>query len=230
MKSILAIIISIFIVLALILTTVHLWGLGQTFVEFPNEFFKSEEKLFYVIPWEKTSSKKYILFANVRQNNQEQLMVSDDLSLIDFLNQRKDLRFILNLNDNKENIHQRMAKVLQETGSEKRVIIQSDFHILLTSLKELKPLLLYGTSHSDIMRTKTFQSAFILPAVPFKGDVYISPLVLKKIPVMDAEIMNEMRRRKKKVILGPLQNAEDFQKAKALAPDGYFLSEESLLN
>jgi len=132
-------------------------------------------------------------------------------------------RMILNIVDNVENIHQIVSESLPDPKANEQILIQSDTHVVMTSIKELRPLWLYGTSQADIMRLLSFESLFILPAAPFKGDVFITPIKILGRHVLNAAVIEEMKHRKKKIVIGPISNENDFKDAKQLSPDGYFL-------
>jgi hypothetical protein len=61
-----------------------------------------------------------------------------------------------------------------------------------------------------------------LPVASLKSDVWISPLQLKKRTLIDSEIMTELHRRYKKVILGPLESQDDWKSLGEL-PEGIIL-------
>ena len=92
----------------------------------------------------------------------------------------------------------------------------------------------YGSSQSDRLRMKAFENlapwkAGLLPATPFKGDVYFSPLKWRNIEMLTSEIISEMKRRQKHVVIGPINNEEELKRAKSLAPDGYLINDANLL-
>lgn len=142
-------------------------------------------------------------------------------ALKEYYEQFPQTRFVLNLIDNVSEAHTALVDALKDFKSNDRTLIQSDALILMTSVKELKPEWVYGTSVPDLMRLLTFDSMLILPSTQFKGDVFISPFTLKKRPAFNDAIIEEMRRRKKRIFLGPIQNEAQFAEASRLNAEGY---------
>jgi hypothetical protein len=128
--------------------------------------------------------------------------------------------FILNILDNVENVHVAITQALKGLHAEKRILLQSNFNIVMSSIKELEPFWLYGCSQADLMRFLTFESMWVLPAAPFKGDVFISPYKLMNREAFNEEILQDVRRRKKKIVLGPILQRTDFADALRLKADG----------
>jgi len=128
-------------------------------------------------------------------------------------------RFILNIMDNVENVHLWVTEALKGLTPEKRILIQSPYNVVMESIKELQPFWLYGCSQADLMRFLTFESMWILPATPFKGDVYISPFILVGRPAFHESTLDEVHRRNKRIILGPALNKKEFDDAVRLKAD-----------
>lgn len=129
-------------------------------------------------------------------------------------------RFILNVVDNVSDAHTTLVNHLEKSKPNERTLIQSEALILMTAIKDLKPEWLYGTSKPDIMRFLSFDAMWILPSVQFKGDVAVLPFKVSNRPAFNIEILQEMRRRHKKILLGPLQSQEELQIAEELSVDG----------
>lgn len=233
------------------LLTTRLWGLGQRFVPFESAYFSQAEEVFVVIPWEQNffleKNPSYAFWADTYRGENNVLLVKPWAdknkltktlekvesptrpTLENLLKQFPQARFVINVNDNVEDIHKQVVQVLQNTDSKKRVLIQSDYNSILVSIKELEPLLVYGSTPADVTRLNSFYSIGILPATPFKGDVFFSPLVVLKVDALNEAISDELHRRYKKIILGPLKNKEELEKAKALKADGLFVEDPLLL-
>lgn len=128
-------------------------------------------------------------------------------------------KFVLNIIDNVEGVHTGLSDALKDLSPEKRILLQSNYNVIMTSLKELAPLWLYGCSQADLMRFLTFESMWILPSTPFKGDVFIAPFTLLGRPAFHESTLEEIRRRQKKIVLGPALNKTEFDAASRLNPD-----------
>lgn len=137
------------------------------------------------------------------------------------------LRFVLNITDNVDNVHKWVTDVLKGQSGEKRFLLQSNYNVIMTSIKDIEPFWLYGCSQADLMRFLTFDSMWILPATPFKGDVFISPFNLMGRNAINENVIAEARRRKKKIVLGPLLNKSEFDDASRLKADGIVIEKLS---
>lgn len=141
-------------------------------------------------------------------------------ALREFYEQFPKTRFILNIIDNVADAHTALVDAIQEFKPNERTFIQSDVLVIMTSVKELKPEWVYGTSTPDLMRLLTFDSMYVLPSTQFKGDVFVSPFTILKRPAFNDDIIAEMRRRNKRVFLGPIENAQQLAEASRLKADG----------
>jgi len=136
-------------------------------------------------------------------------------------------KFILNILDNVEGVHTALVEALKDLSPEKRILVQSNYNVIIDSVKELQPFWLYGCSQADLMRFLTFESMWILPAAPFKGDVYIAPFVLIGRPAFHESTLEEVRRRNKKIILGPALDKKEFDDAVRMKADAIIVEKLS---
>lgn len=263
--------IATFIVIGVLILMTRIWGLGQTFQEFPHEFFAGGTPL-TVVKADSLDSVRAILakksdaaiWIDVRVSNDkvafvlapsrdEEFMVNrlkmqeanpqtriytggrlseysweqinefykTTPALKEYYLQFPQTRFVLNLVDNAMDVHVTVTDAIEGLNPDKRTIIQSEANVVIDSVKSLKPAWLYGTSVPDLVRMLTFDSLYLLPAIQYKGDVFIAPFKISKRNAFNADIITEMRRRHKKVLLGPLKSAEEYAKAQTYSPDGY---------
>lgn len=153
-------------------------------------------------------------------------------TLAEFYEKFPQSRFVLNIIDNVSEADTVLVTAIKNLKPNERTLIQSDVLVIVSSIKELKPEWVYGTSTPDIVRLLTFDSMYILPSTQFKGDVFIAPFTLRKRPAFNEEILAEMRRRNKRIFLGPIHNKAQFAEASRFKVDGYItenLSELTLL-
>ena len=141
--------------------------------------------------------------------------------LEDFLTLNPRPRMVLNVVDNATDVHHYLIQKIEPLKDDENFLFQSDIEIVLKSLKEKKPLWLYGSSVSDIMRILTFESLKLEPASPFVADVFVSGFELMKRPAFNEGVLAEVRRRQKSIFLGPLTSPEEVERARALQPDGF---------
>lgn len=145
---------------------------------------------------------------------------SQILDLNVLLSESPKANFILNIVDNVDNVHQLLDEYLKNFPAKEQYLIQSDTENVLKSMREIQPRWLYGTSYSELMRLLSFESLYVLPASPLKADILISPLKIFKRPAVTKPIVEEARRRLKKVFLGPL-DYKDYTQVATWSVDGY---------
>ncbi|MDG0814779.1 PI-PLC domain-containing protein [Bdellovibrio svalbardensis] len=130
-------------------------------------------------------------------------------------------RFVLNVVDNVPDVHTTVVEAIKDFKPDNRTLIQSDALVVMSAIKDLKPVFVYGTSVPDLMRLLSFDSLFILPATQYKGDVFIAPFTILKRPAFNDDIITEMRRRHKRIYLGPIESQSQFDIAAKVKADGY---------
>lgn len=139
----------------------------------------------------------------------------------DFLKKFPQERFILNIIDSATDVHKVVVQTLEKNQVGPLVLIQSDTDVILKAIKEIKPLWTFGTSHAEIMRLLTFDSIGVVAATSMRSDVYVSPLRIKDRSVFNSLLNEELHRRKKKILLGPLTNEQEAKEAQAYVVDGF---------
>ncbi|MBV2168748.1 MAG: hypothetical protein KUL82_08585 [Bdellovibrio sp.] len=130
-------------------------------------------------------------------------------------------RFILNVVDNVSEAHTALVEAIKDLKPNERTLIQSEALIIMTSIKDIKPEWVYGTSTPDLMRLMTFDAMYVLPSTQFKGDVFIAPFKILNRSAFNDDIILEMRRRNKRIFLGPIQSDSQLAEASRYKADGY---------
>lgn len=240
---------SLFVVVVS-LASFHFWGLGQTYTPYNNKFVQAERP-WIVVPWEQQYfSEKIpdmILYASVYSTDESLLLVRPSAEvavrgnkseqkpsptrpiLQDFLKLYANNRILLSLEDNISNIDLLVAKALSEEAKTERIMIQSDFNVVLESIRKQLPYLVFGSTMADVMRLKTFDSIGIITATPFKGDVYFTNLKIRNKNALTEAITKELKRRKIPIIVGPVDNIDEAQSALSLGADGLFVKKPEWL-
>lgn len=218
---ILAITLATLLIIGMSLSSIHFWGLSQQFEPYDNQFFKFPTP-WIILPAEKIHNQPddFVGWIDVHENSVAQAA--------EILKNNPRHRFILNVTKNVERIDEKVASILSDTDNG-RVLIESPFDVVMSSIKLLKPLLVYGSSQADQMRFRVFESLGILTATPFKGDAYVGPITLQKVPVFNEQTQHELKRRFKKTILGPLNTAAEVAQALRLDVDGIYMSDPQLI-
>jgi hypothetical protein len=217
----LAITAATLLIVAMSLSTIHYWGLSQRFEPYDNGFYKFTTP-WIIVPAGQINGKPtdFIGWIDVDEDTIARAA--------EILKENPKNRFILNVTKSTDRIDEKVASILtdKENG---RVLIESPFDVVMSSIKTLKPLLVYGSSQADQMRFRVFESLGVLTAAPFKGDAYVGSITLQKVPLFDENIALELKRRFKKIILGPLTNSSDVAQALRLDVDGIYVSDTQLI-
>jgi hypothetical protein len=246
--AILKITIAVLLTGLITILTARFWGQSQVHAPFDNGYFAVETTPsslptgMFMLPmnspascWSKTqlselsqSAPNFILHSPVKKDkdgrfvlcqthkNAELPTVTYTLgeALIDFPGSR----FLLDIQDNVENVHIEISGIIKNAKAEARVILNSEYDVVMSATKELLPMTVFGSSASDRMRFVTFESMFIETAVPFVGDVFWTPLKVRGVPAISESIAQELRRRKKNLILGPVDSDDEWSKALKFNP------------
>lgn len=149
--------------------------------------------------------------------------VLDVTKLAPYLN--KDRKFILKLMENTRAEHEVFVENMQKMGLEKsqNFLVMSDYEAPLKALKEIEPAYVYGSTKPEILRIVAMQSMYLLEAVTIRADALVQPLELRNQKFFNEEILNEMKRRFVKIIVGPI-GASEVPQAQQLNPFGIIVS------
>lgn len=145
-------------------------------------------------------------------------------SLKSFYEALPETHFVLNVIDNTHEVHIAVTKDIEPFKPNNRTMIQSDALIVMKAIREIKPEFIYGTSIPDIMRFLVMDSMWIIPSTQFKGDVYLAPFKVQNRPAFNDDVITEVRRRNKRIYLGPITNSEELAIAEKIQADGYVLN------
>lgn len=234
------------------LLTVKFWGKAQTYAEYPHvmlqgqgapiEFFKpsyaqlneslaSNKNLFLdvtvtfdqklVIPKRKfVATEKPIKLFKYDEIKNDVLLVVD---LKEQLNKRK---IIFNMVDNARAIHETFIYDLKAMGMDKGdgFIVTSQYEAPIKALKELAPAFVYGSTQPEVLKIVAMQSMHVLEAVSIRADVIIHPLKIRNQLFYNDEIIQELKRRHKKIIIGPI-GPDELLSAQQLNPFGIILKD-----
>ena len=135
--------------------------------------------------------------------------------------------WIFNVLDNAIDIDRYLTEWITKNEFQNQVIITSDTDLIISSVKELNPLWVYGTSLSDLTKIMTMASINLESLVNFRRDYFITPVILKNRDVLNPKIILEMKKRFKKVAIGPVRTDQDREKALQLYPDILILASGS---
>ena len=210
------------LVVVMVLAIFRFWGLSQSYPQYPLGFFNQNLPL-QAADFNSPQAKDFSLWWVEVKFKDSTLFASADLLLEDLLKQNPQRFFILNINDNIENIHLKVADLISSLRMAKHVLIQSDYKTILSSIRERLPTAAYGSSQADITKLKVYQALWILPAASLQGDALITPLFKNKQKILDQELVEELHRRGKKIIVAPVIHASEIEEIKKMGVDGWIV-------
>lgn len=152
------------------------------------------------------------------------MLFPDAPLLQDLLKEFADLRFILNVPGQSPDVDLRLLAALDPLKPEQRLLIHCETDGILKDLKEERPRWLFSSSRADLMRWLSFESIGLLPATPFRGDVFFAPLSVKDRSLELGPLVQEAHRRQKDFFVGPMNHSASFEEAKRLGADGYIFA------
>ena len=135
-------------------------------------------------------------------------------------------RIIFNLNENAIAGHLIFMDTIKALGLEKaeNFIVTTPYETLSKSIKELVPTMLFGTTQPEILKLKAMESLHLIEAATMRADVLIYPLTYYKKTFYTEALQTELKRRFKKIIVGPV-SATEIEEAKKLNPLGIIVQE-----
>lgn len=95
-----------------------------------------------------------------------------------------------------------LLEIVNKYNKSKQIIFMSNFSEPLKYLRRESPRSLFSLAKTDLVQLNLLSSIFLEPLARIKSDFVISPLfLLKKKPSLDERILQEIKRRKIKLIL-----------------------------
>ena len=138
--------------------------------------------------------------------------------------QLKPAFWILNIEDNATNVDANLVAWIEKNKLENHAIITSDIDLVISATKDKRPLWIYGSSQSDLTKLLSMASVNLEALVNFKRDYFITPVAWNHRNMLNPKVIAEMKRRFKKVAIGPVHTDQDRAEALALKPDVLILS------
>jgi len=233
----------------------RLWGQNQVVSEYPFKVFSNTAENFVIIPWEKqeflTKNSNYLLYASIYVGENNKLLIRPWMDqnkdprllekksnptrplLSDFLSETlesyPEAKFFLNVDHNHFDIHTLLHKMITDFKIENQILIQSQYPAILETLRRLLPVSPIGTSSRDWVKLKALESIGLESVANLKGDFWQSGFLFKGKSIIDVNMITELKRRKIKVVIGPLLTKDEVKKAKEFSADGLFVVDPLLL-
>jgi hypothetical protein len=153
---------------------------------------------------------------------------SEDLISLEAWLQLKPGFWVFDILTNTTDVDKYFIEHLKEKNLDQEIVVRSDTDIIVSSLKDKMPQWLFGSSQSDMTELLTMASVKLEGLPRFNRDVYFSPLKYADRSVLNESVFNEIRKRKKKVAIGPVHTDLDREQALIYQPDILIVSEDYL--
>ncbi len=146
---------------------------------------------------------------------------NDVILLADVKNKLIGKKYIFNLSENAQAGHIIFFDGMKALGFEKgdQFIVTSPYEGIAKALKELAPSLLFGSTQPEILKIAAMKSMGLIEALNLRADFIIHPLKIKNQKFYDEDLIEELRRRHKYFIVGPVSDPE-LAEAQSLKPWG----------
>jgi glycerophosphoryl diester phosphodiesterase len=136
--------------------------------------------------------------------------------------------FVLNLKDNSAAALTELLDWMEKTHAYDRATLISDFSGVLREARNLKPKWLFGAATDEIQRSQMIGEMRLLNLDPMSGDYYLVPLEYGPAAMDIPRLLEELHRRKKKIFVGPVNDAEKMRELISLGVDGILTENPSL--
>lgn len=243
--------ISAVVVLLVSLLTIKFWGRGQVYSEYKHAIFQTQalpvefikpnyEHLEETIRSDKniyldlsiTFDQKLVLLRRPWRSDERPVRLytydeikNDVLLLSDFKEILKKKKIIFNFIENAPAVHESFMYEMKKMELDKgdNFIVTSAYEAPIKALKEIAPALVYGSTQPEILKILAMRSMYLLEAATLRADVIIHPLKIRKQNFYSEDIMSELQKRYKKIIVGPINN-DELSAARELNPFGIIIN------
>jgi hypothetical protein len=183
-------------------------------------------KHFFVVPVEYDLSKartdrKFIDLTDAEVGKLDLGDGKAPLPLEEFLALYSERPVLLWVGDNVENIDLRLEPILKKQRHPQNILLHSEYDVVVKSLKKLLPEMLYGTGVGQRIRMLMLGSLWLETVSPLDGDFLIAPLKQQGVSAISIELKDEVLRRQKVFILGPLNDIAANDQALAFGASAY---------
>lgn len=150
----------------------------------------------------------------------------DVLLLSNYKEQLLKRKVIFNIVENAIAGHLIFTDEIKSLGLDKtqNFLITTPYEVLAKSIKELQPTFLYGTSAPEILKIKAMESLGLVEAATMRADVLMYPLTYYKQTFYTETLLAELKRRFKRIIVGPI-SAGEIEEAKKINPLGIIIQD-----
>lgn len=183
------------------------------------------EKHFFAIPMGlNLGSKKIVDLSDAEIKSLDLGEGEAPLPLESILEEFKQTPILIWVSDNIENIDLRLEPIFKKYPSRQNLMIHSEFDNVVKSIKKLIPDLLYGTGVGQRVRVLMLGSMGLEPVATIDGDFLVTPLKERGVSAVSVAMKEELMRRQKIFILGPLNDISANNQALSFGATGYLTS------
>jgi len=236
----------------IIFMTVKFWGQSQSYIDYTNNFYKSDKipVVFEQASIDKNKFEEQLkanlnLYLNVAITLDQKLVLvktspylkkeirnktldelnSEVIYLYNYKNELQNKKLIFNITENAIAGHEIFISEIKKLSLDKseNILIMSPYDVMTKSIKEIAPTFVYGTSQSEILRIKAMESLFLIEAATYRADVIVYPLMHFKKKFFTEALQKELHKRFTRIIIGPISQ-NDFSQAMELMPFGIIKS------
>ncbi len=241
-----------FFVLLVTFTIIKLWGQSQGYPEYRHVMYSlAQQPIEFIKPkyenLEKDLKEKEFLFLDVAMTADQKIIApkrewkkaekpiqysqleeikQDVLVLQDYKDILRSKKIIFHIIENSAAVHENFVHNMEELGLEKgeNFIVFSPYEAPIKALKELAPAYLYGTTQPEILKIVAMNSMYLVEAANIRADFIIHQLQIRKQTFYVDSLVQEFKRRNKRIIVGPISAAEKDEAVK-LNPYGLIIEE-----
>jgi hypothetical protein len=152
--------------------------------------------------------------------------VKNDVILVSSLKEKlATKKIIFNIVENAQAGHIIFFEEIKKAGLEKgeNFIVTSPYEAMGKSLKDIAPTYLYGSTQPEILKVMAMRSMHLIEALTLRADIVIHPLLIRNQKFYDDELVEELNRRHKRIIIGPIDE-KDVPEALSLKPFGIIVN------
>lgn len=183
---------------------------GKTVVvaerELPNPNYNPESAVRSVETQLKNLSIRYLNWTDVLKSKPEARLLED------LINADSTRRFIISVVDYAPGADVILSELISKLKADERIILHCEQDGLLSDLRKIEPMWVYGTSRAQVVQTLWLSTIGLQGISPLKGDVLITQYrageTNQKALLLTPELLAEARRRSMKVLVGPVTKLE----------------------
>ena len=106
----------------------------------------------------------------------------------------------------------------------KQFIFTGGYEAPIKELKTSMPAWLFGATQPEILKIKALESLYLIEAAIYRADFIIHPLKYYNKDFFTETLLNDTKRRFKRIIIGPIKSSAELDESLKLKPFGVIIS------